>query len=720
MHLPGALMVLAVGFGLWRVYSSLPEVFAMPHYFFWILFALCAAGIIYHKKSYKTLYYTVSLIMGASWFYVQETFPTALSYAEKMAKNPYNKIDPLFVAKAAAYFPLVIGIPAFFLTFRVLMLLQRADPVYEEREEIASPEKLARVLKKGIIKAAGTFRKTGILKKGGKPPVEDIKNEFKLYISRDKVHGRKSYVKYLDMFLHFLILGPTGSGKSYGVIKPIAWQILKYIIKGKKIGLTVVEPKGDLAEDVAGWCKKMGIPHIYINPLDENSHRFNPLQGDSQIVAESTRTVLKKLFGKQEAFFSQVQETSARNTILLLKRLHGDDLNLQDVVRVLRDQEKLKQKVKELERIAGSGDDLVQYFQKEILGSLKGEYQKFAMGLRMQLEDLMGNDMLRNIMTGNSDIDFDEHLAEGGVLIVNTAMGPLGKLGDAFGTFLIMHLQNAVFRRPGNEHTRTPHVLIIDEAPRYINPDFERLLTIGRSFRCACVLAVQSLGQLKLDEKPAFANVVMSNCRNKIIFGGLEEEDARKFEREFGRIEKTEIVPTYEHDLIKPHVMPRSYRTAKKEEPRFSYTDIIYMPKYHFICRLHCDGELGMPRIGTGLPVSERTINRYAKKRPQKEADAPVPEPPGEKPSGGIKFVSDKSKEEAVPAHTPVTGAVEPAPWQNTVARPSEKEDNAGTDAWEELEEPENDRKTRDMALKEDDGPEDEWDEWDSWGDEDD
>ena len=205
-------------------------------------------------------------------------------------------------------------------------------------------------------------------------------------------------------------------------------------------------------------------------------------------------------------------------------------MDLHDVVQILRDQEKLKSEVQKLEQAAGTNDDLVQYFQKEILGSLKSDYQKFAMGLRMQLEDLLGDDMLKKVITGNSDINFDEHLEKGGILIVNTAMGRLGKLGDAFGTFVVMHLQNAVFRRPGTEHTRTPHVLIIDEAPRYINPDFERLLAIGRSFRCACVLAIQSLGQLQLEEK-SLLNIVMTNCRSKVIFGGTDEEDARKLER---------------------------------------------------------------------------------------------------------------------------------------------------------------------------------------------
>ncbi len=633
----GLIIFLAVSYGLWSVYGALPDYNHMPSLFFWVIVATGMIGMIYHKKRLNSLYYVAVIIMGATWGFVQMSIGALKSFAENIASNPYSFFSADFVVRVGVYSPLIIGFIVFLFSARTIVLLERTNPDKKEIKEYSpslSPKKAIKSVKKKFEKIKSTSQNirniwalenlSEVIENNGeesKPirlPVrkrlkgifkmffikpKKFEDEFELKICIDTESHRKIGIKYLDVFLHFLIMGPTGSGKTFGVIKPLAWQIIKYIVKIKKIGLTVVEPKGDLAEDIASWCKRHDISHVYINPLDENSAKFNPLQGDPQIVAESTRTVLKKLFGKQDAFFSQIQETAARNTILLLKRLHGDKLNLHDVVRVLRDQDKMREKVQLLERKTDPNDDLVQYFQKEVLGSLKGEYQKFAMGLRMQLEDLMGNDMLKQVITGESDINFDKHLEEGGILVVNTAMGPLGKLGDAFGTFLIMHLQNAVFRRPGNEYTRTPHVLIIDEAPRYINPDFERLLTIGRSFRCACVLALQSLGQLEVEERRGFTNIVMSNCRNKVVFGGLDEEDARKFEKEFGDEEVNIVQGTYDNTLLKPQVLPERYRTTRNREPRFLYTHIIELPQYHFIYRLYIDGKLQLPAVGIGDPV---------------------------------------------------------------------------------------------------------------------
>ncbi|RKJ47311.1 type IV secretory system conjugative DNA transfer family protein, partial [Butyricicoccus sp. 1XD8-22] len=87
--------------------------------------------------------------------------------------------------------------------------------------------------------------------------------------------------------------------------------------------------------------------------------------------------------------------------------------------------------------------------------------------------------------TGKGDIDIDKHFEEGGVLAVNTALGMLRKSGDAFGQFVIMHLQNGTFRRPGTERTRVPHFLIVDEYSRYINPDVEIFLSLAAEYRVA-------------------------------------------------------------------------------------------------------------------------------------------------------------------------------------------------------------------------------------------
>ncbi|QUL99300.1 MAG: hypothetical protein IMF26_04390 [Candidatus Fermentithermobacillus carboniphilus] len=46
------------------------------------------------------------------------------------------------------------------------------------------------------------------------------------------------------------------------------------------------------------------------------------------------------------------------------------------------------------------------------------------------------------------------------------------------------------------------------DVPRYTNPDIEKLLAIGRPFRCAAVLALQTPVQAELDGSRTFREVM--------------------------------------------------------------------------------------------------------------------------------------------------------------------------------------------------------------------
>jgi len=383
-----------------------------------------------------------------------------------------------------------------------------------------------------------------------------------------------------------LAIGPTRCGKTATVLKPMIYQLLIQKKRGKKLGLSVIEPKGDLALDVKEYCEVMGVPYIYIDPESDDTHRFNVMEGDTDDVAEATVVVLQSLFGKQEAFFQIVQELSARNITRLLKELQGDDIDLLDILEVMRDSKLLEKKVKQLKHEKGQ-TDLIDFFEHELLGSMAEKYQQFVLGLRSQLENITGNQMLRRIITGKSDINIDKHFEEGGVLIVNTSLGKLKRAGDAFGKFVIMHLQSGTFRRKGTERTRTPHFLIVDEYSRYINPDIELFLSIAASYRVAGIFATQSLAQLEVESGKisgrAMKQAIMTSCRNKIAFGGLSAKDAQEFAEEFGKNQIIMRQSTYKNRILIPKLFPDSYRETESEEYRFHYTYLQdQMERFHY------------------------------------------------------------------------------------------------------------------------------------------
>ncbi|MBO1910721.1 type IV secretory system conjugative DNA transfer family protein, partial [Microvirga sp. 3-52] len=179
-----------------------------------------------------------------------------------------------------------------------------------------------------------------------------------------------------DCFTHMLAVGPTRCGKTATILKPMIYQLLLQKKRGVPLGISVVEPKGDVAAMVNEMCLEMGIPCTHVDPDKPDSARFNPMEGDTDTVAEATVVVLKGLFGKQDAFFATVQELSARNVTKLLKELHGNNMDIIDVMNTLRDQNVLQQKVSELKHRDGM-TDLVHFFEAELLGSMREKYQQF-------------------------------------------------------------------------------------------------------------------------------------------------------------------------------------------------------------------------------------------------------------------------------------------------------------------------------------------------------
>ncbi len=221
---------------------------------------------------------------------------------------------------------------------------------------------------------------------------------------------------------------------------------------------------------------------------------------------------------------------------------------------------------------------------------MREKYQQFVIGLRAQLENIVSNEALRTIMTGRSDVNIDEHLEKGGVLAVNTALGKLRKAGDAFGQFMIMHLQNGTFRRLGTEDTRIPHFLIVDEYSRYINPDVEIFLSFAAEYKVAGIFATQSLGQLEIESgnlgPKAMKQAILTSCRNKICFGGISTQDAQDFADEFGKDKVIMRQRTYKNRILLPRLFPDFYRDTEDEEYRFDPTDLMDgIPKFNFVPR---------------------------------------------------------------------------------------------------------------------------------------
>ncbi len=109
---------------------------------------------------------------------------------------------------------------------------------------------------------------------------------------------RKFGIKEKNRRGHIYIIGKTGTGKS----TLIENMVISDIREGN--GLALVDPHGDMAEDVLSFVPKRRIKDVvYFNPADiEYPVAFNPLEkvhpDQHYLVAEGLISVLKKIWSE--------------------------------------------------------------------------------------------------------------------------------------------------------------------------------------------------------------------------------------------------------------------------------------------------------------------------------------------------------------------------------------------------------------------------------------
>ena len=160
--------------------------------------------------------------------------------------------------------------------------------------------------------------------------------------------------------------------------------------------------------------------------------------------------------------------------------------------------------------------------------NIKEKHDEYLDTVENKTEDL--NDILND-----NNIDFDKALANGEVTCVCTRRGDLGRVSHkAFGLFFLLSMQNAVLRRPGNENSRIPHFLYIDEFPDFICKDTEAIFTLYRKYKVATVITAQNLAQLEANApEMKYKETILSNCASKMFVGGGTPTELEWWEKEF-------------------------------------------------------------------------------------------------------------------------------------------------------------------------------------------
>ncbi|MDE3841000.1 conjugal transfer protein TraG (plasmid) [Bacillus methanolicus] len=397
-------------------------------------------------------------------------------------------------------------------------------------------------------------------------------------------------------------------------------------VKGKYLnGISVIEPSNDLCQKAFQLVKAHGIPEesvFYIDPTNPNTPSINPMQGPVDKVAEAFAMVIEGLAegGNSNFFFQQSERNHLKHYIYLLK-LHDPEqevtfdmlLKMYDNPQLVRRMHlKLKETIPDNIDFIEDRDErnhwaivkqIDEWFDMNLLPQMEraggamlpvmikhGEYRnepayydakaEYVQGLRNILNDIGANPLIRRVLFGKSNFDFDKHLEMGGVLLVNTAKGELGGLSNILGKLILLSLQNAVFRRSPN--VSTFHHILVDEFPDYIYHPFREFPAQSRKYKAIVTVVAQTVTQLADKYGETYMHTLLGTLRHKMVYGDIPDFDAQLFSKIFG--EKERFEESLSEQAVSPLQEQPSLRVGssyqKTKEAILSPADIIYQKPF--------------------------------------------------------------------------------------------------------------------------------------------
>lgn len=372
------------------------------------------------------------------------------------------------------------------------------------------------------------------------------------------------------------------------------------------IGVTVIENDGNYISQFIGVAKNFGLDVLTIDPANvEGTLSINPFAIEEPTkVASIIADVLNSMYEDQgggspgDPFFTQVTLDAFQNLGILLKEMYpimhnGEMASLEDMLELLYNFDKVETMTEEMKKhgeLEQKYKLLIAYFEKNFYkpslningfeipgsrGSGRKETERFLYGAITQLNNLLRHPGLKKALCGKTNIlNFDKALKDGSLITACSRKGELGIIqSKAFGMFFIMQFQDAILRRPGNEDSRTPHFLYIDEFPEYLNKDMDVMFTLFRKYRCGVTVALQNLAQLEKSGKKHYRQTVLANTKTQIVFGDTVPEDSAYWEKAFGKEKVLDPGRSFKYVNGKLEATPTLEKKKKERMEGFKLAD---------------------------------------------------------------------------------------------------------------------------------------------------
>ncbi|MDE2747237.1 MAG: type IV secretion system DNA-binding domain-containing protein, partial [Chloroflexota bacterium] len=378
---------------------------------------------------------------------------------------------------------------------------------------------------------------------------------------------------------HHLYVARTRMGKST-LMRHIVGHKLRRKAEGlDRDAIVVVDPHADLVQAILEETPEELVDQVRLIDLADPSGAPGINLLDARVFADRDRTadsVVRVARGLWEQWGPRMQSI-LEHTVKTLHEANSHPLTEPDRQHTILDGLRLLTddgfRAEVLTRV--SDPYLLDWWARDF-GGWRREYRAEALApVQTRLSYYASSRRARAILgQPQSTIDLRKTILEGGILLVSTAQGTVGRDVAALVGASLLNLVDSVIREQERlpQHQRRGALVVVDEMQTIPGVEFESMLAELGKYGASFVLATQSLAKLA-DLSPTMRHTLMANVGCLCVFQ-VSGEDARDLLWELGRERVSEedvVSQPVHHCYVRATVgtqrMPVFSMTVRKPDP---------------------------------------------------------------------------------------------------------------------------------------------------------
>lgn len=374
----------------------------------------------------------------------------------------------------------------------------------------------------------------------------------------ENLSHEKIYIPEKGLYQNFLITGTIGSGKTSSAMYPFTKQLMKFnhTHPSKKIGMLILDVKGNFYEQVQQYAKQFGLEKdLIVIELKSNTY-YNPLHKPNlkpQVLANRLKRILL-LFSENnsESYWLDKAEEILTECIKLCRLYNDNYVTFSELHKLVTIPNYYKEKVDILRGLFISSK--LSHAQIYELNSSLDFFQKEFENLDPRTKGILISEITRITNCFVSDFDvmstfcapleklsfmgFSDVISKGKIVVLNMNLSEYASLSKIIAAYLKLDFQTEIISNLSNNSARTT-AFICDEYDKYVTKSDGEFFSLSREAKCINIVSTQSYSSLKATLKDeSRVKVITQNLINKIWFRTDDIFTIEEAQKQLGKEEK--------------------------------------------------------------------------------------------------------------------------------------------------------------------------------------